>query len=146
MILRATHLGPPQGARRHRMTVRGGHARAYQDPRQAAEEMDLAARLRAELPEGWSTDGGYVVHVVAWFGRPARLKRTKDRGTGELRHLGKPDADNIAKLVLDAATRAGVWRDDALVHTLLVQRMYLALGEEGLEVGLPRIEVMIEGG
>lgn len=128
------------------MTVRGGHARAYKDDRQAAEEHDLAGRLRAELPVGWSTDGAYVVHIVAWFGRPARLKRAKDRNTGELRHLGKPDVDNVAKLVLDAATRAGVWRDDALVHTLLVQRMYLALDGEGVEIGLPRIEVLIEGG
>lgn len=143
MRLTATHFGAPQGARRHRMTVRGGHARAYTDARQMSEEASLAEVLRASVPVGWSADGPYCVHVVAWFARPGRLKRKADRGSGMVPHIAKPDVDNIAKLVLDAATRAGVWRDDALVYRLEVERWYLPLSSEGTEVGLPRVEVEV---
>lgn len=146
MRLSATHFGPPQGARRHRMTVRGGHARAYTDARQVSEEASLAEVLRAAVPVGWSTEGTYSVHIVAWFGRPGRLKRKADRGSGMVPHAAKPDADNLAKLVLDAATRAAVWRDDALVYRLQVERWYLPLSSDGVEVGLPRIEVEILDG
>lgn len=141
--LRCTHLGPPQGARRHRTALRGGHARAYHDPRHVSEESALASSLATALPEGWSTEDRYRVVIVCWHARPARMKRKADRGTGPIPYRGKPDADNIAKLALDAATRAGVWRDDTQVSQLVVVRWWLPLGSDGVEQGLPRLEISV---
>lgn len=40
-------------------------------------------------------------------------------------HTGKPDADNLAKAVLDALTQIGkFWRDDAQVARLVVRKHY----------------------
>ena len=50
----------------------------------------------------------------------------------------KPDADNLAKLVLDALTKAGAWDDDAQVTTLIVNKAQRARGLE------PRTYVRIE--
>jgi Holliday junction resolvase RusA-like endonuclease len=38
--------------------------------------------------------------------------------------------DNVAKLVMDAGTKAGLWEDDTQVAGLLVVRMRCAKGEE----------------
>lgn len=135
--------GPPQAARRHRVAVRGGHARAYHDAAHTHAEAGIADALRSELPEGWSTDGPIQVIIHAYFGRPARLKRRKDAGDQRRAYTGKPDGDNIAKLVMDAATKAGIWRDDGQVAALSVRKWYLDLNHDGGEVGLPRIEVTI---
>lgn len=42
----------------------------------------------------------------------------------------KPDADNLAKTVLDAMTRALVWHDDGQVWRLDVRTWYAAKGED----------------
>ena len=41
----------------------------------------------------------------------------------------KPDVDNYAKSVLDAATEAGVWDDDTLVQDLTVSKHWVDEGE-----------------
>lgn len=144
MILEATHYGRPRGAMRHRTGTRGGRAMAYHDPRHTSEEAAIAALLRGAMPAGWSVDGPWRLALVSWVARPARLKRKADRGTGPIWHPGKPDADNIAKIVMDAATKAAVWRDDSYCCQLSVERWYLGLGSDGLEIGLPRVEIRIE--
>ena len=40
-------------------------------------------------------------------------------------HTGKPDADNLAKAALDACNGI-IWRDDALICSLLVKKRYAA--------------------
>jgi len=40
------------------------------------------------------------------------------------RHTSKPDADNLAKAVMDVLTRLGAWTDDALVWDLSVKRRW----------------------
>lgn len=39
-------------------------------------------------------------------------------------HGKKPDADNLAKAVMDAMSAAGVWQDDAQVSDLRVTKQY----------------------
>jgi len=40
-------------------------------------------------------------------------------------HVSKPDADNLAKLVLDRITRGErIWRDDSQVAKLSVQKFW----------------------
>jgi Holliday junction resolvase RusA-like endonuclease len=44
-------------------------------------------------------------------------------------HPKRPDAENVAKAVLDAATTAGLWQDDAQVSVLVVTKWIGAQGE-----------------
>lgn len=55
------------------------------------------------------------VAVVLHFRFP-----TKDKARIDQPHTSRPDADNLAKLVLDSAMRAGLIGDDAGVARLLV--------------------------
>ena len=36
----------------------------------------------------------------------------------------KPDADNLAKSILDGLTKGGAWKDDGCVATLIVRKKY----------------------
>jgi Holliday junction resolvase RusA-like endonuclease len=47
----------------------------------------------------------------------------KGRQEGEP-HTSRPDADNLAKLVLDALMRAGLIGDDAVVSCLMIRKSY----------------------
>jgi len=74
------------------------------------------------------------VSILAVFPRPKRLLRKKDPD-GLFPQTQKPDADNVAKLVLDGL--APFWGDDAQVSDLIVRKRYVERDES------PRVEVHI---
>jgi Holliday junction resolvase RusA-like endonuclease len=52
-------------------------------------------------------------------------------------HTHKPDADNLAKLVMDALVDGGLWvGDDSRVADLTVRKRWCAAGEEGVSVSV----------
>jgi Holliday junction resolvase RusA-like endonuclease len=61
---------------------------------------------------------------------------TRDAKRWGLPHLHRPDADNLAKLVLDAAMKAGLIADDATVSCLAIRKTWGRVGEEGLAMTL----------
>lgn len=134
--------GTPQGAARHRSTKTG---RQYkQDSHVEAEE-----RVRRAAAEAWAgrppLDVPVRVEITTWHARPGRLRTAKRwANDGTRPYVGKPDADNVAKLILDGMTKAGVWVDDTRVAELLVRRMYLPLDAERLPVGVERVGVVVE--
>lgn len=73
-----------------------------------------------------------VVTITAVKARPQR----KPRGyplpwlRGRVPCLAKPDADNVAKSILDALTVGGVFEDDQRVAALTVSTWYAAEGED----------------
>ena len=88
-----------------------------------------AHRMLVHDPAGKSPITGIVkVHIVGIRHRPQQLRRKKDY-RGRLPAPIRPDLDNIAKLALDAMTKAGVWQDDNLVVRLEADDWYCAIGE-----------------
>lgn len=77
------------------------------------------------------------VRIRAVKSRPKALRRKKDPD-GLLLAPVKPDADNIAKAVLDAAQKARVMVDDALIVSLTIETLYCERDGE------PRVELIIE--
>ena len=142
-VLYASVPGEPEGARRHRVARRGAKVVSYHGDDHAQAE----GRVMYHLRRAWRGEpilGPVAVAITTWHSRPQRLMRKRDRGAHRRDpFIGKPDADNIAKLVLDAATKAGVWRDDTQVADLRVTRRYLPLTDDGVLVGLPRTEVRV---
>lgn len=139
--------GPPQGARRHRAAQRGGRVVTFHDDAHVSAEAYVVQRVQEAIAASpWWTrpdSEAVVVSIACYFARPARLRRVKDRNSPGSPYVGKPDADNIAKLVLDACTKAGAWRDDTQVSRLTVDREYLALDAQGNEQGNPGITLVI---
>ena len=57
-------------------------------------------------------------------------------------HVGKPDVDNLAKLVLDRITRSErIWRDDSQVVSLTVHKFYAVGAEQGCSVSISTFEI-----
>lgn len=71
-------------------------------------------------------DGPVGVSLAFTFARPkSHLLRGAVRETAPKCHTSKPDADNLAKAVLDALTALGAfWRDDSQVSRLTVSKHY----------------------
>jgi len=72
-----------------------------------------------------------------YFKRPQRLMRKKDP-EGPIRHIVKPDRDNLEKAVNDAITATKFWKDDCQVCDGPVRKFYVEKG------GLPRCEITIK--
>lgn len=98
----------------------------YTDKKDEAYMAVIEASMRAHRSTPF--EGPVSVLVRAVFGLPAtreRARKPPDRAW----HAQKPDAENVAKMVLDAGTRAGWWKDDAQVARLVVEKVMGAQGE-----------------
>lgn len=113
-----TVLGEPCGQPRHR-TTRAGHiytpAGTKRDPKKFSRWREaIAAGVAIEMRKcgvSFPVSGPVSVSWSAIFQRPKRMQ-SKRFPAGLIPHTIKPDMDNIDKLICDAITRAGLWRDD----------------------------------
>jgi Holliday junction resolvase RusA-like endonuclease len=71
--------------------------------------------------------GAFEVKLTFFFRRPKSHygKGGHVKASAPVCHVSKPDADNLAKLVLDRITRGGrIWRDDSQVARLRVEKFW----------------------
>ena len=92
--------------------------------------------FRAEQGERFF-DGPISVHIAAVFALPKSKERKRDP-VPEQWHTSKPDADNIAKSILDALNGIA-FKDDSQVARLTVFKWTAAQGEPA------RVDVEITG-
>ena len=122
--------GEPVAQGRPRFARVGKGVRAYDPPKSrnwkatAQEHM----RLAAELPDGAvAFIGPVAVNITAMFTCPQGDFR-KRRPLPRRWHSKRPDAENITKAVLDAATGI-LWLDDSQVAWLKVRKIIGRQGE-----------------
>ena len=114
----------PVGQMRARSTAIGGHARTYKHATQRTNEIRLMA-FAAEHAPNEPMDGPLEVTVDAYLPIPSSLSKLKREMAiaGEIRPTKKPDADNLAKNLLDCFN--GVfWTDDKNIVGLMVRKFY----------------------
>jgi Holliday junction resolvase RusA-like endonuclease len=80
--------------------------------------------------------GPLKVTVDAYFTCPKGDHRKVP--VGARLHPKRPDAENVAKAVLDAGTTAGLWQDDSQVAVLVVTKW---IGAQG---AAPHVRVEVE--
>jgi Holliday junction resolvase RusA-like endonuclease len=71
--------------------------------------------------------GAFECKLTFFFRRPKSHygKGGHVKASAPVCHVSKPDADNLAKLVLDRITRSGrIWRDDSQVAKLRVEKYW----------------------
>jgi Holliday junction resolvase RusA-like endonuclease len=122
---------PPQHVAALGRTLKAKGTRAY--------ERLVAAVARAARAGRDALTGPVEVAIVAVWprpaSRPAAVERASWAGGGRLYRPAKPDADNVAKAILDGAKVGGLFADDATVVRLTVAKCYAAVGEAaGVEV------------
>ena len=112
-----------------------GMSMAFTDAKTERFEAAIAHAADACIDAPFHVDALLEVWIVAVFARPKRLMRRKDP-EGRILHGSPPDADNIAKAVIDALNP---WITmDQRVARLHVGKVYAAIGEPA------HVEVEIE--
>lgn len=131
MNLSITVPGEPiaQPRQRHRVIPGQAFAHNYTPSKSPVNEYKAAIRLAyaaaCSLPP---LAGPVSVHIDCWFSRPQSHYRTGKRA-GELKegmplcHTAKPDAENVAKAILDALSGLA-YKDDKQVAYLNVSKCY----------------------
>jgi Holliday junction resolvase RusA-like endonuclease len=116
--------GKPTGKGRPRATVRGRHAAVYTDKKTANAEVSFLAQALPYKPVRPLT--GMLAVTICTYEKPASRFNAAQRAkalANAIRPTGKPDADNVAKLCLDALN--GVFfEDDCQVVDLIVHRYH----------------------
>lgn len=152
-MLMFTVKGLPKAQPRAKAAKRGAFVRVY-DPG-TADEWKLLVRDAAN--KAWQSNGKAVVFkplsMVMSFAMPRPKGHYRSNGTLKSNAprfcSTKPDADNLAKAVMDALTNLGIWHDDAQVCVLSVEKLYaIDPSETGMwckielaqEIPFPKIE------
>jgi Holliday junction resolvase RusA-like endonuclease len=118
-------LEPKPSNKRKAVMVRG-HARVAQSP-EVRNHQATIAYMAAEFAPVVPFTGAVSVRIVCVLPRP---KLPKKFGSGPLPHAKRPDADNLAKSVLDGLNATGRWwADDCQVQRLMVEKWIAAEGE-----------------
>jgi Holliday junction resolvase RusA-like endonuclease len=131
----------PRSKPRHRsrvVTPRNGHpyVSTYPDPQGEKDELTVVALAAARAPpEPWAGP----VELALTFRMPVPVSRPRWSHeaslAGALSPTGKPDLDNLVKLLKDALTRSGRWwRDDAQVVRCDARKVYAATPGTLIEV------------
>lgn len=135
-MVRLTIPGDPPQWRRARVQRTRRGVRHYTDARTVSDEARVAA---AAAPHRGAIVGPCVVHIVAVYARPARRPERVPLDawrTGQrVRLCATPDADNVAKAILDGLTihddrPGGLWADDRYADLAGAERWIAAAGEE----------------
>lgn len=127
--------GDPRGKGRPRFSYGSGHA--YTDSATTAYEREVVRAWESAANTKFIKMPTEVI-IKAYFSVPHSLSKRKKAELYGMPCLKKPDADNIAKIILDALNSA--WTDDSQVDVLVVTKQYVSSEED-----LPRVEVEVTG-
>lgn len=116
--------GLPKGQPRARAFSFAGKARMYDPGTAEGWKGQIAAASKEFKPSAMIETPAQLV-LVFHMPRPQKhFKKDELRFDAPAYFTGKPDADNLAKAVMDALTNLGWWKDDALVWSLQAEKRY----------------------
>lgn len=123
--------GTPKGQPRVRRSKSGG-VYTPDSAKEWKEAIQLEANIRTRLHCS-RIEGAVRVDERFFFPCPARLER--ESALRLIPHAAKPDRDNCDKVVLDALTQIGAFKDDAQVAAGVIEKWYARPSEEpGAEI------------
>ena len=114
--------GIPEGKGRPRVTRNGTYTPSK------TREYEKKVRLC------WAEQSPLQAEITAFFPLPRSLSRKKRSAMDRTKHTKKPDADNLAKAILDALN-GFAYKDDSMVSVLSVKKINTE--------GVPHVDVLI---
>jgi Holliday junction resolvase RusA-like endonuclease len=122
--------------------VVGGYIHHYKKKNVAQAEAILRDALLPYVPEEPITDKPISMCTVWMFPYPKSAK--KHEPGWYRRKITRPDTDNLNKLLKDIMTDMGFWKDDALICTELIMKVYS--DEPGILIDYYEPDVDVDGG
>lgn len=147
-LLHVLLLGTPQGAARHRtqalVTKTGQYVgqHQYKQENHAKYESYAIDTFRSEWAGRPPLDEPLVIVIDSVKYRSKDLCRPK-HSRDRLPCAVKPDYDNIAKIIGDALTRAGVVRDDSRIVRGIVTKWLCEIDADGNPTEPEHVEVVL---
>lgn len=133
MVANLKILGKPVGKQRPKFSRQGAFVKTYTPDKTLVYE-NFVKMLWIESGQQ-KLHGAILVEIVANFKIPASVsKKKRELMKGEY-YTHKPDADNIAKIVLDPLNGLA-FDDDSQVVVLTVSKIYSDTDEEYVELNL----------
>jgi Holliday junction resolvase RusA-like endonuclease len=126
MIQQFTFIGVPKAQGRPRFARRGKFVTAY-DPKDSAQyKNNVAAQIVAQKPV--LIGQGIAIKLTLGFILPRPQGHYGAKGNVKekyksMRHVKKPDSDNLVKAIKDSLTGI-VWYDDSQIDYTIVQKSY----------------------
>lgn len=118
--------GPPRAQQRPRATRRGDHVSVYDAPDSRNAKATVVELARAATLGAEPTADPIECRITAYWEWP-RSQWRKRNPRSEAVHAAGPDADNVAKLILDACNGV-VYLDDRQVARLVVEKLRATQG------------------
>ena len=131
MQIKFTVPGVPVGKGRPRFT-RTGHT--YTPEKTAAYEEKVRLCWKAQTGSGFAGGVPLKASIIAYFPIPKSASKKKAAAMDGTFHTSRPDADNVAKAILDALN-GYLYPDDSAVQIDRCWKVYTN--------GAPRVEVEI---
>lgn len=138
-VLQFSMSGAPRGKGRPRTAVRGGFARVYTDARTRKYEASVAS-LAAIAMAGRPPFVGPLSVSLRFRLEPPKSMSKRERAAvlaGEQAYLGRIDADNAAKAVLDGMNGVAFADDVQIVRLFVVK---VADARPGVDVRLEALQ------
>ena len=129
-----TVYGEPVAQGRPRFARRGNFVTTY-DPAKSRDYKDTVYSVAIQHKPEQPLEGPLNVKIIAFKSIPKSFskRKTADAESGILLPITKPDADNYAKGVKDAMSGL-IWRDDAQVVRMLVEKRYSTVPRMEIEI------------
>jgi len=132
--------GTPKGQPRPKAFARGGIASVYDPGTAEGWKGQVALAAKPFLKSLPADHAPLALRLEFYMPRPkAHSGKAGLKPTAPKYHTGTPDADNLAKAVMDALTQLGIWKDDAFVADLRVRKFYanpFALSTTGCTISI----------
>lgn len=123
-------IPPTATAQQKGERVVGGYIHHYKKKNVAQAEAILRDALLPYVPENPITDTPIWLSVVWMFPYPKSAKKHKPGWARK--KITRPDTDNLNKLLKDVMTDMGFWKDDALIYSEHIYKVYA--DEPGIKV------------
>lgn len=120
-----TILGKPEGKARPRVTQRGGFAKTYTPGQTVLYENYIKVEYQAQSGQIYARETNLKLTIYAYFDIPKNISKKKyiNYLDNVIRPTKKPDADNIAKIYMDALNGVAYY-DDSQVVEVYVSKLY----------------------
>jgi len=115
-------IPPTATAQQKGERVIGGYIHHYKKKNVEAAERILRDALLPYVPAEPITDQPIALNVIWMFPYPKSAKKHK-QGMSR-RKITRPDTDNLNKMLKDVMTDMGFWKDDALICTECILKLY----------------------
>ena len=97
--------------------MRSGYPSAYYPPKYKAFKKDVSSYLKEHFSHiRFECEAVYLTYTFI-FNRPKALQRKKDTEK-RIKHIKKPDLDNLIKSINDVLEDAGILSNDSIVQSI----------------------------